>query len=103
MGHQNLWEASLLSRLAVTQQIRIQRLSPESKWGFPYILFRAGYRNGEYRMSHTWSHVISLAILTSGSRWLFSGLTPGATCHSSKLLFFSSLFCSREEDQKKTV
>jgi hypothetical protein len=43
--HQSYWEASLLSELAATQQIWLQRLSPQNKGGFPYILFRAGYRN----------------------------------------------------------
>jgi hypothetical protein len=38
--------SSLLSRLAATQKICIQRLSLENKGGFPYIPFRAGYRNG---------------------------------------------------------
>jgi hypothetical protein len=76
MGHQSFWKTNLLSRWAATQQICIQRLSPKNKGGFPYITFRAGYRNGGYSLSHTWSHIISLAILTSGARWPFSGLTP---------------------------
>jgi hypothetical protein len=59
-------EASLLSMPAATQLT--QRLSPENKEGFSYISFRAGYRNGEYRLSHIWSHIISLAILTSGAK-----------------------------------
>jgi hypothetical protein len=45
-GHQSFQEASLLSKLAVTQQTHGQRLSPKNKGGFPYISFRAGYRNG---------------------------------------------------------
>jgi hypothetical protein len=61
MGHQSFQEASLLSRLAVTQWIQVQRLSPEKKGGFPFILFRADYINGRY----SFSHIISLAILTS--------------------------------------
>jgi hypothetical protein len=77
MGHQSFQEASLLSRLAGTQQIHIQRLSPKKKGGFPYIPFRVGYRNGGYSLSNTWLHTTSLAILTSRSRWPFSGLTPG--------------------------
>jgi hypothetical protein len=44
-GYQNLQEASLLSKPAVTQQTQVQSLSLESKGGFPYIPFRAGYRN----------------------------------------------------------
>jgi hypothetical protein len=68
MGHQSFWEASLLSRLAATQQILIQRLSSENKGGFPYKQFRVGHRNGGYSLSHTWSHTILLAILSSGLR-----------------------------------
>jgi hypothetical protein len=34
------------SKLAVTQGTHIQRLRPENKEDFPYIPFRAGYRNG---------------------------------------------------------
>jgi hypothetical protein len=45
-GHQSFWEARLLSKPAPTQQTRVQRLSPENKWGFSYIPFRPGYRNG---------------------------------------------------------
>jgi hypothetical protein len=51
--HQSFQETSLLSRLAVTQQIHIQRLSPENKGGFPSVPFRAGYGNRGYRLSHT--------------------------------------------------
>jgi hypothetical protein len=83
----SFWEASLLSRLTVTQWISIQRLSSKSKGGFPYVPFRAGYRNWGYSLSHTWSHTISLVILTSGARWPFSGLTPGAMWHSSNPSF----------------
>jgi hypothetical protein len=61
----------------VPQWTQLQRLNPENKGGLPSIPFRAGYRNGGYSLSHTWSHAISLTILTSGVRWHFSGLTPG--------------------------
>jgi hypothetical protein len=54
-GHQSFREASLLSRSAATQPIHI----PENKGGFPYILWRAGYRNGGHSLFHTWSHAIS--------------------------------------------
>jgi hypothetical protein len=37
MRHQSFWEASLLSRLAATLQICIQRLSPKNKGGFPDV------------------------------------------------------------------
>jgi hypothetical protein len=52
-GHQSFWETSLLSKPAATQQTQVQRLSPENKGGFSYVLFRAGYRNGGYSLSHT--------------------------------------------------
>jgi hypothetical protein len=52
----------LLSKPAVTQWTRVQRLSPQNKGGLPYIPFRAGYRNKGYSLSHTWSYAISLAI-----------------------------------------
>jgi hypothetical protein len=45
-GHQSFQEASLLSKQAATQQTQVQRLSLENKEGFPYIPFKAGYRNG---------------------------------------------------------
>jgi hypothetical protein len=46
-GHQSFQEASLLSKLAGTQRTHFQRLSSENKGDFPYVPFRAGYRNGE--------------------------------------------------------
>jgi hypothetical protein len=49
-GHQSFQEASLLNMPAAPQRTRIQRLSPKNKGGFPYILFRAGYRNGAVRL-----------------------------------------------------
>jgi hypothetical protein len=52
-GHQSFGEASLLSKLAVTQQTHVQRLSTENKGGLPFIPFREGYRNGGYNLSHT--------------------------------------------------
>jgi hypothetical protein len=75
----------------VTQWIHIQSLSPENKGGFPYIPFRADYRNRGYSLSHTWSHTISFAILTSGARWPFSGLTPHDI---SQIQFFLSQCCT---------
>jgi hypothetical protein len=45
--HQRFQEAGLLSKQAATQQTQVQSLSPENKGRFPYIPFRAGYRNGE--------------------------------------------------------
>jgi hypothetical protein len=38
-------EAIFISMPAATQQIHLQRLSPENKGTFPYIPLRAGYRN----------------------------------------------------------
>jgi hypothetical protein len=61
MGHQSFQEASLLRRPAAWQT-GAQRLSTENKGGFSYIRFRTGYRNEGYSLSHTWSHIISLAI-----------------------------------------
>jgi hypothetical protein len=54
-GHQRFWEVSLLSKLAATQWTQVQKLSPKNKGGFPYIPFRASYRNegGGYSLSHT--------------------------------------------------
>jgi hypothetical protein len=43
-------------------------------------------------MAHTWLHAISLAILMFRVRWPFSGLTPGATWHSSNTFCFVSLW-----------
>jgi hypothetical protein len=44
------------------------KAEPQEQRGSPYISFRAGYRSGGYSLSHTWPHIISLAILTSGVR-----------------------------------
>jgi hypothetical protein len=46
-----------------------------------------------YSLSHTWSHTISLAILTSGVRWLFSGLIPDVQyfCFTGALIVFHYL------------
>jgi hypothetical protein len=76
-GNQSFREASLLSRSAATQWILIQRLSTKSKGVFSYIPFRGSYRNGLSNLWHTWSHIVSLAILTSGVRWSFFGFNPG--------------------------
>jgi hypothetical protein len=84
IGHKSFWEASLLSRPAVDLHTKAE---PKNKGGFPYISPRAGYRYGGYSLSHTWSHTISLPILTSGARWPFSGLTTGATWHFPNLFF----------------
>jgi hypothetical protein len=51
MGHQSLQEASLLSKLAVTQWTLVQRVSPGNKDGFPYLLFRVSQFGG-YSLSH---------------------------------------------------
>jgi hypothetical protein len=90
-GCQSFREATLLSRQSATQLIHIPRLSPKNKGGLPYIPFRAGYWNGGYSLSHTRSHTISLATLTSVVRWPFSGLTPGdipQICFFKLLLLF---------------
>jgi hypothetical protein len=93
-GHQSFREASLLSRPTVTQRIRIQRLSPESKGGFPYIPFRAGYRNGGYILSHTWSRIISLAILTSGlEQGDPSLISPQVLCVIPQSIVFFKFHC----------
>jgi hypothetical protein len=39
---------------------------------------------------HIWSRAISLATLTSGTRWPFSGLTPGDITKSCFSLFYCS-------------
>jgi hypothetical protein len=44
-------------------------------------------------LSHIWSHIISLAILTSGAKWPFSVLTPGATWHFSNWFFVCLFHC----------
>jgi hypothetical protein len=63
-GHQSFWEASSLSKSAVTQQTPVQKLSPENKRGFPYVPFRAGYRNGGKGL-HVVPYIITLF------HWLF--------------------------------
>jgi hypothetical protein len=45
-GHQSFQEASVLSKLAVTQWTQVQSLSTKSKGGCPFIPLREGYRNG---------------------------------------------------------
>jgi hypothetical protein len=47
--------SKFINKPAATQQTHVQRLSPKNKGGFPYLPFRAGYRNGAggYRLSHT--------------------------------------------------
>jgi hypothetical protein len=63
--YQSFQEAGLLRKPAATQQTQVQRLRSKNKGGFPYITFRAGYRNvgrrrGSYSLSYTWPHIISL-------------------------------------------
>jgi hypothetical protein len=68
MRHQRFWEASLLSRLVFIKQIGIPRLSPENKGAFLIYHLEQVTEMGGYSLSHTWSHIISLAILTSQAR-----------------------------------
>jgi hypothetical protein len=44
------------------------KAEPQEQRGLPYIPLRAGYRNGGYSLSHTWSRALSLATLTSRVR-----------------------------------
>jgi hypothetical protein len=69
------------------------KLNAENKGSLPYIPFRAGYWNGGYSLSHTWSHTTSLAILTSGVRWPFSDLTPRCYVSFLKTILFSLFHC----------
>jgi hypothetical protein len=88
MRHQSFQEASLLIRPAMTQWICIQRLTPKNKRGLLYIPFRAGCRNGEYSLSHTCSHSLSLAILILGEVTLLWS-HPRCYILFLKIIFFS--------------
>jgi hypothetical protein len=93
LGHQNFGEASLLVRPAVTTQSSwVQRLRPENKGDFPYIPFKAGYRNGGRgnSLSHTWS-VICYFIGHSNFWSKVTLLLSHPRCHSPNPVIFVSL------------
>jgi hypothetical protein len=96
--HHSFREASLLSRMAVTQQIRVSGFSePWGQRGLSlYTIYSRLQKWGVqgYSLFHTWSHSISLAILTSGARWPFSYVTPGVIWLSSNSFCFFSLLHS---------
>jgi hypothetical protein len=63
------------------------KAEPQEQRGLSLHTIQSRLQIWGYSLSHTWSHIISLAIFTSGVRRLFSGLTPGAMRHSSNLVF----------------
>jgi hypothetical protein len=69
-GHQSFPKASLLSKPAVNQWTHVQRLTMDIKGAFLiyYLEQVIDWGGTVYSLSHTESHVISLAVLTSGER-----------------------------------
>jgi hypothetical protein len=59
-------EAVFISMSIASQQIKIQRLSPENKEALPYIPLQAGYRSKKQGLTPMWLYASLLATSPSG-------------------------------------